>query len=153
MVRGRIAAFLFTLLIGVLPVGPAWAAEEEPLAIVSIIEDADAYHLRMVTLQGRVHQVHELDPYFLPNGTACYGAYTFALEDQTGMIEVAVVGLCGRPALRYPEVGNGDHVVLQAEIHAPGHGGYARELDGTVITARGRSTVQAIAKAIKPATD
>jgi hypothetical protein len=107
----------------------------------------------MVTLKGRVHQLHELDAYFLPNGTACYGAYTFALEDETGMIEVAVVGICGRPALRFPEVGDGDQILLEAEIHAPGHGGYARELDGTVIPGRGRSTVQAIAKRIQLSAD
>jgi hypothetical protein len=138
---------------GVLPGGVARATDEEPLAIGAVIEDADPYHLRMVTLKGTVHQVRELDPYFLPNGTACYGAYTFALADETAMIDVAVVGICGRQALRYPEVANGDHIILQAEIHAPGHGGYARDLDGTIITERGQSTVQAIAKAIKPAAD
>jgi hypothetical protein len=125
---------------------------EDPLTIGTILEDVEAYHLRMVTMKGTVRDVRERGPYVLPNGTACYGAYTFLLEDDSGMLEVAVVGICGPPALRYPEVANGDRILLQAEIQAPGHGGMARNLDGEFFRLD-HPTVQAIAKEIKPATD
>jgi hypothetical protein len=91
-----------TLLIAALCCPTLGNAEEESVMIGAILEDVEAYHLRMVTMKGTVRDVRERGPYQLPNGTACYGAYTFLLEDDSGMLEVAVVGICGRPALRSP---------------------------------------------------
>jgi hypothetical protein len=125
------------------------AIEQELIPISVIAEDPDGYHLRIVTLKGTVRHMRELGPYYLPNGTACYGAYTFALEDDSAMMEVAVLGICGRPALRPPEVADGYTIVLQAEIHAPGHGGYGRNQDGALTYRMDHPTVQGVAKEIR----
>jgi hypothetical protein len=127
----------------------ASAIEQELIPISVIVEDPDAYHLRIVTLKGTVRHMRELAPYYLPNGTACYGAYTFALEDDSAMMEVAVLGICGRPALRPPEVADGYTIVLQAEIHAPGHGGYGRNQEGALTYRMDHPTVQGVAKEIR----
>lgn len=137
---------LLSLVIGGLPsISPA----DEPTAINAILADPDVYHLRVVTLQGTVHEVRPLDPYFLPSGTACYGAYTFLLEDEDGsFLEVAALGVCGVPLLRVPEVTEHEKIVLEAEIHAPGHSGFFRGLDGTPLFQPSESKIQVIAKRI-----
>ncbi|MGH7228197.1 MAG: hypothetical protein ACREIH_03190, partial [Nitrospiraceae bacterium] len=78
----------------------------------------------------------------------CYGAYTFVLEDGTGTIAVAVLGICGKPMIRNPEVSEGDQVVVQAHIYAPGRFGYFRDKDGQPILGEEREQVQAVADAI-----
>jgi hypothetical protein len=152
--HGYVVLFVATVsvLVGMLGVPERAIGEDEPLMIAAILEDPEAYHLRMVTMKGTVRDVRERGPYLLPNGTACYGAYTFLLEDDSGMLEVAVVGICGRPALRYPDVANGDRIVLHAEIQAPGHGGAARNLDGEFFRLD-HPSVQGIAKDLRPAID
>ena len=118
----------------------------ESVPIIHIVKDPQTYHLMTVTLEGTVRQVQRLDPYFLADVFMCYGAYRFILDDRTGSIEIGVRGICGTPAMRFPEiivpdVGEGDRVRVDAEIHAPG--GYSGEgfpLFGDVL-----ETVKAIA--------
>jgi hypothetical protein len=106
------------------------ARAEEPVQIAAIEADPDTYHLRHVTLQGRVHDMQILDPYYQPTGVACTGAYLFTLEDETGFIQVAVLGVCGIPVFRAPEVAEGDTILLKGVIHAPGRFGYNYSLEG-----------------------
>lgn len=146
MRRASAHVLLLTLFAGWIPsILPAG----EPMAISEILADPDAYHLRVVTLQGTVHEVRSLDPYFLPSGTACYGAYTFLLAGEDGaFLEVAVLGVCGVPLLRTPDVTDHEKIMLEAEIHAPGHSGFFHGLDGTPLLQPSESRVQAIAKRI-----
>jgi hypothetical protein len=123
-------------------------ASDGPIAIAEILSAPDAYHLQVVALQGRVGDVRQLEPYFLSSGTACYGAYTFSLEDDAGsVIEVAVLGLCGPPVIRFPEVSDGDLVLIQAQIRTFERSGSPRsfEIPGRVGS---EPAVQAIARSI-----
>jgi hypothetical protein len=99
--------------------GPASA--DDPIPIGEIVADPDAYHFRIVPLQGVVRRVAQLPPYTPGPDTTCYGAYTFMLEDDTGSIEVSVLGICGRPILRKPEVTDGETILLTAQILSPSH--------------------------------
>jgi hypothetical protein len=104
-----------------------------------------------VNLRGIVGGVRILEPYFLPSGTACYGAYTFTLEDTEGsgaLIDVAVLGVCGRPIILFPDIADGDRILIQAEIQVPSRFGQSRGLDGRPLASSEQPSVQAIAKAI-----
>lgn len=127
------------------------AFSEEPVSISDIVADPETFHLKQVTIQGVVGRVKELEPYYLPSGSACYGAYTFLLEDDSAngaMLDVAVLGVCGAPRMRFPEVADGDRVRVQAEIQVPSRFGQFRALDGTWIEKGHEPAVQAIAKSI-----
>jgi hypothetical protein len=97
------------------------ARADEPVPIGEVVADPDAYHFRLVPLQGTVRQVSPLPPYTPGSDTICYGAYTFTLEDDTGSIEISVLGICGRPVLRKPEVNDGEVILLTAQILSPNH--------------------------------
>jgi hypothetical protein len=125
-----------------------WA--EPPTSIQQILEDSKVYHLRRVTLHGTVRDVTPLDPYKLPNDTVCYGAYLFRLEEEAATIPVAVLGLCGKPTIRDPEVEDGDHVEVSATIQAPSHGGYYLSFSGLKVVTEQEGIVQAVADKILP---
>jgi len=147
--RSLYVAVLLVCLTTVLTGTPALA--EEPVSISDIVTDPDVYHLKQVTIQGVVGRVKELEPYYLPSGSACYGAYTFLLEDDSAngaVLDVAVLGICGAPRMRFPEVADGDRVRVQAEIQVPSRFGQFRGLDGTWIAKGYEPAVQAIAKNI-----
>jgi hypothetical protein len=132
------------ILAALVSVSPSDAGES--VSIVRIVEDPQTYHLRTVTLQGTVRQVQRLQPYFLADVFMCYGAYRFILDDRTGSIEIGVRGICGTPAMRFPEiikpeVSEGDRILVDAEIHAPG--GYTG--DGFPLFGDVLETVKAIA--------
>jgi hypothetical protein len=95
------------------------ARADEPVSIGEVVADPDAYHFRTIPLQGTVRKVTPLPPYSPGQDTTCYGAYTFTLEDGTGSIEVSVLGLCGKPVLRKPEVNEGEAILLAAQILSP----------------------------------
>lgn len=127
------------------------ASSEEPVSISDIVADPEAFHLKQVTIQGVVGRVKELEPYYLPSGSACYGAYTFLLEDDSAngtVLDVAVLGVCGAPRIRFPEVADGDRVRVQAEIQVPSRFGQSRALDGSWVAKGYEPPVQAIAKSI-----
>lgn len=96
-----------------------FARADEPVSIGEVIADPDAYHFRTIPLQGTVRQVTPLPPYSPGQGATCYGAYTFMLEDETGSIEISVLGICGKPLLRKPEVNDGEGILLAAQILSP----------------------------------
>jgi hypothetical protein len=112
------------LCLGWLLLSPADGARPgEPEAYTSIAEieaRPDAFHLRQVAMKGRVHDVRQLDPYFQPSGTACTGAYLFTLQDETGFLRIAVLGVCGVPIARSLEVSEDDEVIVKVVIQAPG---------------------------------
>lgn len=95
------------------------ARADEPVSIGEVIADPDAYHFRTIPLQGTVRKVTPLPPYSPGQGATCYGAYTFMLEDETGSIEISVLGICGKPLLRKPEVNDGEGILLAAQILSP----------------------------------
>ena len=142
---GRIIWLLFAL--GLLP--PSTHAGN-PATIQDILGDPTAYHLRQASLHGTVRNVQPLDPYETPSGTRCYGAYHFQLDDDTAMMTVAVSGFCGVPLVKEPDVEEGQRVVVEATIQAPGHGGYALSSKGLKITTEQEGIVQAIATSIAP---
>ncbi len=127
---------------------PAWA--EEPTSIQQILEEPRVYHLRHAILRGIARDVHPLAPYTVPNGDNCYGAYLFRLEDDEATIPVAVLGICGRPIVRDPEVEDGDHVEVSVTIQAPSHGGYYLSFKGLKAATEQEGIVQAVADRILP---
>lgn len=135
-------------LVGVATPTLLWA--EEPISIQQILEEPQVYHLRHVTLHGTVRDVQSLDPYTLPNGTNCYGAYLFRLEDDTSTLAVAVLGICGKPLVRDPEVEDGARVEVSATIQAPSHGGYYLSFRGLKVVTEQEGIVQAVADRILP---
>jgi len=126
----------------------ALAIADEPIAIGDIVADPDPYHLRLVTLHGTVRQVKALEPYSQTSGTTCYGAYTFTLEDDTGLIGVAVLGVCGKPTIKAPDVFDGERVLVQAQILAPGHSGPSGRSGGRITLEGDQDKVRAVASAI-----
>ena len=129
---------------------PLQAQAAEPTPIQMILADPSVYHLRQTGLQGMVRRVQPLDPYETPSGTRCYGAYLFQLDDDTGVIDVAVTGLCGIPLVKDPDVQEGDRVFVDATIQAPSHGGYSLTLQGLKVTTEQEGTIQAVATRITP---
>lgn len=129
---------------------PAWA-EDTPLPIGRVLEDPDEYHLTTVTLEGAVIDVQPIEPYYAPSGAACYGAYTFVLDDGSGSLTVDVLGFCGTPVFRPPPIAKGDRVILKAHIRTPRHQGYFKGVVGAPLPERDRSRVRGIAEVIRPA--
>lgn len=129
---------------------PSVLRAEEPIPIQQILDEPRIYHLRQVTMQGTARDVQPLDPYKLPNDTVCYGAYLFKLEDDTAVISVAVLGICGRPLIRDPEIEDGQRVDVSATIQAPSHGGYYLSFHGLKVVTEEEGFVQAVATRILP---
>lgn len=130
---------------------PAVLLAGEPIPIQQILEEPRIYHLRQVTLQGTARDVQPLDPYKLPNEIdVCYGAYLFKLEDDTGVMSMAVLGICGRPLIRDPEIEDGQRVEVSATIQAPSHGGYYLSFQGLKVVTEQEGFVQAVATRILP---
>jgi hypothetical protein len=134
----------------VLCVVPSLLRADEPIPIQQILDEPHVYHLRHVVLQGTVHDVQPLDPYTLPNGTNCYGAYLFRLEDDSATMAAAVLGICGKPLVRDPEVEEGARVELSVTIQAPSHGGYYLSFRGLKVVAEQEGVVQAVVDRILP---
>lgn len=129
------------------------AEAADPIAIRDILDEPRIYHLKQVVLQGTVRNVQPLDPYKLPAGTTCYGAYLFYLEDETASINVAVFGLCGVPTVKDPDVEDGARIELHATIQAPSHGGYYLSFQGLKVAGEREGVIQAVADRITPLTE
>lgn len=147
---GQIIRQFGTVFVLVIAGLPTVLRAEEPISIQQILEEPRIYHLRQVTLQGTARDVQPLDPYKLPNDTACYGAYLFKLEDDTAVMSVAVLGICGRPLVRDPEIEDGQRVEISATIQAPSHGGYYLSFHGLKVVTEEEGFVQAVATRILP---
>lgn len=97
----------------------------ELVSIGKVLAQPSPYHMQIIQMHGVVRHVEILmphDPY--QPGDPCYGSYTFTLEDETGAIDVGVLGdrlHCGTPGrAAAPEVAEGDRVIVHGRIHAPG---------------------------------
>lgn len=134
-------------------VGLSPATAGEPITIREILDEPMSFHLKQVTLRGTVRNVTPLDPYKLPAGTACYGAYLFYLEDDTAAINVAVYGLCGFPTVKDPDVEDGQRIELTTTIQAPSHGGYYLSFQGIKVATEQEGIIQAVADRITPLAD
>jgi len=145
-----IITFMLSMLMLAVMALPSQGDAEEAISIQQILEDPHVYHLRRVMLRGTVRDVQPLDPYTLPNGTNCYGAYLFRLEDETSSLSIAVLGICGKPLVRDPEVEEGSQVDVGATIQAPSHGGYYLSFRGLKVVTEQEGVVQAIADRILP---
>ena len=132
---------------------PSLALTADPITVREILDEPSRFHLRQVTLQGTVRNVQPLDPYTLPAGTTCYGAYLFYLEDETASINVASFGLCGIPLVKDPDVEDGSRIELHATIQAPSHGGYYLSFQGLKVVGEREGVVQAVADKITPLLD
>ena len=140
-----------SIALGAIVLSTAFGAE--PVTIREILDDPAIYHLKQVTLLGTVRNVQPLDPYKLPAGTTCYGAYLFYLEDESASINVAVFGLCGVPTVKDPDVEDGARVELRATIQAPSHGGYYLSFQGLKVAGEREGVIQAVADRIIPVTE
>ena len=129
------------------------ASAADSLTIREILDEPVSYHLKQVLLSGTVRNVQPLDPYRLPAGTTCYGAYLFYLEDETASINVAVFGICGFPTVKDPDVEDGARVELLATIQAPSHGGYYLSFQGLKVAGEREGIIQAVADRITPLTE
>jgi len=129
------------------------ASATDSLTIREILDEPASYHLKQVLLSGTVRNVQPLDPYRLPAGTTCYGAYLFYLEDETASINVAVFGICGFPTVKDPDVEDGARVELLATIQAPSHGGYYLSFQGLKVAGEREGIIQAVADRITPLTE
>jgi hypothetical protein len=129
---------------------PSMASGADPITVREILDEPASYHLKQVLLSGTVRNVQPLDPYKLPAGTTCYGAYLFYLEDETASINVAVFGICGFPTVKDPDVEDGARVELLATIQAPNHGGYYLSFQGLKVSGEREGVVQAVADRITP---
>ena len=145
-----LVGLLAVLWLGWSVVGSFCASAAEPITIREILDDPKSFHLKQVTLQGTVRNVTPLDPYKLPAGTTCYGAYLFYLEDETSSINVAVYGLCGVPTVKDPDVEDGQRIELAATIQSPSHGGYYLSFQGEKVTGEREGVIQAVAVRITP---
>jgi len=125
----------------------------EPVTIEQLQADPRAYHLKLVTLKGSVHQIHMLTspPPDLPEiDTRClmvHPLYTFVLSDDTGFLQVTVRS---RPPCvsklspaEPPDVAEGDLVSVDAQItvaagSGPGTAGAVLEVLAVNIQHEGR---------------
>ena len=131
-------------------VAPRLVSAEEPIAIQQILDEPRVYHLRRVTMHGTARDVQPLAPYTVPNGDNCYGAYLFRLEEDEATIPVAVLGICGRPLVRDPDIEDGERIEVSATIQAPSHGGYYLSFKGLKVVTDQEDVVQAVADRILP---
>jgi hypothetical protein len=132
---------------------PSATLAADPITVREILEEPSRFHLRQVILQGTVRNVQPLDPYTLPAGTTCYGAYLFYLEDETASINVASFGRCGLPTVKDPDVEDGTRIELQATVQAPSHGGYYLSFHGVTVAGEREGVIQAVADRITPLLD
>jgi len=132
---------------------PSATHAADPITVREILEEPSRFHLRQVILQGTVRNVQPLDPYMLPAGTTCYGAYLFYLEDETASINVASFGRCGLPTVKDPDVEDGTRIELHATVQAPSHGGYYLSFQGVKVAGEREGVVQAVADTITPLLD
>jgi hypothetical protein len=132
---------------------PSATHAADPITVREILDEPSRFHLRQVILQGTVRNVQPLDPYTLPAGTTCYGAYLFYLEDETASINVASFGRCGLPTVKDPDVEEGTRIELHATVQAPSHGGYYLSFQGVAVAGEREGVIQAVADRITPLLD
>lgn len=145
--RSWINILLLLLLISV-AAGPVFADGDIPVPIGKILGDPEGYHLMGLTLRGTVSSLNALEPYYIPSGAVCYGAYTFQIEDDSGTLQMAIPGVCGARFYRPAPAADGDRVLLEANIQAPGRLGTFKGVDGELLPKTDPDTVHGIVSRI-----
>lgn len=144
---GIAASFGLSLLLGAaLPASATPAGE--PLPIEELREYPERYHLHNVVVQGTAQDVRAFDPYKLQSGSVCYAAYSFRLVDGTGMLPVIVMGVCGVPIVKDPDIDDGDVLSAEVTVHAPGKGTFFLTFDGRSMPFTDVDDVQGVARNI-----
>jgi len=125
----------------------------EPLTIGKLLADPQPYHLRVITLQGTVHQVQILadaPESRLQLDFQCsfvHPPYTFVLADETGFLQVSVSAkppcVSKMSPVEPPDVGEDDKVLVDVQITVARR--YSEGVD--------RPTVQALAVGIRRQAD
>ena len=138
------AALLASTLVG-LDRPEVRAQDHEAIPIADLREYPERYHLHQVTVRGTAHDVRAFDPYKLPAGSVCYGAYSFRLVDETGTLPVIVMGVCGVPIVKDPDVEDGDVLTAQVTAQAPGKGTFFLTLDGRRMSFSDTDEMQGVA--------
>ncbi len=146
--EGRYRWFSILLLLISIAAGPVFADGDEPVPIGKILQDPEGYHLTGVTLRGTVSSLNALEPYYAPSGAGCYGAYTFQIRDGSGSLQMAILGICGTRFYRPAPTADGDRVLIEANIQAPGHLGAFRGIDGELLPKTDPDTVHGIVSRI-----
>jgi len=73
-------------------------------------------------MHGVASQIHMLEPSSnYKYGGTCKGAYTFMLDDSSGVLPIEVHSLCGRTEDAIPQVKDGQTVSIDVRIEAPGY--------------------------------
>jgi hypothetical protein len=142
---------LFSALMLLTP--PIFSFAGEPLTIGKLLADPQPYHLRVITLQGTVHQVQILadaPESRLQLDFQCsfvHPPYTFVLSDDTGFLQVSVSAkppcVSRMSPVEPPDVGEDDKVLVDVQITVARR--YSEGVD--------RSTVQALAVGIRRQAD
>lgn len=125
---------------------PVFAEDVETIG--AIRTDPESFHMKYVTVQGKLTEVLALEPYYLASGAGCYGAYKLTLEDETGTLPIAVLGICGTPTIRSAPASVGDLVRLRAQVHAPGRLGVFLGIDRRPIPGANPDELHAVASEI-----
>lgn len=136
--------------IGWPPMPAAFGQSGDPVPIADLREYPEQHHLHQVLVRGTVRDVRAFDPYKLPAGSVCYGAYSFRLDDETGTLPVIVMGICGVPVVKDPDVDEGDVLTAQITVQAPGKGTFFLTLDGRQMPFSDADDVQGVATNIWP---
>ncbi|MEW6544672.1 MAG: hypothetical protein AB1411_13830 [Nitrospirota bacterium] len=124
------------------------ASAEEPVAIGRILAEPDLFHLKTVAVRGTVLDLRMIEPYQQPTGATCYGAYQFTVGDETGSMDVTVLGVCGVPLFRPPAIMAGDRVTVLLQIQDAAHLGAFFGLDGRPVPHLSQQTPLALAREI-----
>jgi hypothetical protein len=122
-------------------------ASAEMVQLKNILTRPEAYHLKVVHLQGVATHVQALPSTFINKfGTVCFGAYTFTLSDETGSIVVEVPSMCGRSQEAMTTIAENQEVFAEVRIEAPGY--YTGQ--GIAPPGEFKSTTRAIALRVQP---
>ena len=105
---------------------PVFSLAAEPLTIGRLLADPQSYHLRVITLQGTVHQVQILVD--APRSgmqldfqcSFVHPPYTFVLADDTGFLQVSVSAkppcVSKMSPVEPPDIGEGDKALVDVQI-------------------------------------
>lgn len=148
--RSRHSLLAVLVALSVAP-GAGLALAEDPVEIGQILKDPQPFHMQQVLVRGTLKEVKEIEPYALASGAGCYGAYRLRIEDATGSLPVAILGICGTPFIRLPPAQVGDHVLIRGQIQAPGHKGAFYGVDGRPIQDANPDELHLVAADIIPA--
>ena len=122
LLRGHAAGFCNVVAVVVLCAIPSGVIAADQVRIGAVLAQPASYHLRIVHMRGIASQVHKMEQSSnYKYGGTCKGAYTFMLDDGTGILPIEVHSFCGRTEDAIPRVKDGQTVSVDVRIEAPGY--------------------------------